>query len=130
MANDNSNDYIPIGQGLRVRFANERALHEGCPESEVLSRVELWLRCNPEHVNRARVKMWREQKIKQIELDRQEQLMKGKRASVDAGVRRAVRRSALLSGHEDLSAVRFIGCAESQKKTSSFHPTSSVCRDS
>jgi len=57
---------------------------------------------SPAAGNRARVEMWLEQKIKQIEQDRETQQARAKRAEVDAGVHRLATRAALLRGHEDL----------------------------
>ena len=103
MASDQFTGRIPIGQGVHVRFSKDgRALFGGCDESEVVPKVDIWLRGNPAHGNRARVEMWLEQKIKQIEQDRERQLARAKRAEVDAEVHRLAIRAALLRGHEDL----------------------------
>jgi hypothetical protein len=46
--------------------------------------------------------MWLEQKIKQVEQDREVQQARARRAEVDAEVHRLAIRAALLRGHEDL----------------------------
>jgi hypothetical protein len=103
MASDQFTDRIPVGQGVHVRFLKDgRALFGGCDESEVVPKVDIWLRDNPAHGNRARVEIWLEQKIKQIEQDRETQQARAKRAEVDVEVHRLAVRTTLLRGHEDL----------------------------
>ena len=102
MASDQFTDRVPIGQGVHVRFSKDgRALFGGCDESEVVPKVDIWLRDNPAHGNHARVEMWLEQKIKQIEQDRETQQARAKRAEVDAEVHRLAIRP-LFRGNEDL----------------------------
>src|ERR1035441_1301246 len=98
-----ANDFIGIAPGIRIQVSKDgRATHAGCPDSEVLDRATSWLAANPEHPNRERVKLWSQQKRKQLEQDKKEQQAKLQREEVDARILKNIKPGDILWGGRDI----------------------------